>query len=268
MSFLDTINAIDDIPTGDLTPGVIWWLHGAKAGATKVPGVFYAKAAEFADVPPAPWAADNRFEDETGYSAAELRIAVIGWRQQWFQQDKDDPKAMPKYITDYQPGANKHVEIICMVDGLDEPMILSVKGYHKTKALLDAIREYENGLLKQASRIAKRSLPRWTFYLPIKNKLNSKGETEYIEAQDGAGKTYGSVVTPPALYLPADAIESCFVGEETLRRGADIRTQYAQWFTQKRLPLQIAEGDYQIEEIKQLPAGRNVPQPVEKGDLF
>lgn len=270
MSFLDTINTIDDLPGGELAPGVIWWLHGAKAGQTKAPGVFYAKATEFGDAPPAPWESDNRFDGEAGYSTPTLRIAAIGWRAQWFTQDKDDPKSLPRYITDYQPGANKHVEILCMVDGIDEPMIISVKGFHKTKAMLDAIRTYENGLLKQAGRLAKRALPRWTFWLPIQNKLNAKGETDYIEAQDGAGKAYGSVVTPPALYLPDDAMDSCFVGEVVMRRGADIRAQYERWFNQKRLPPQITEGVYQIEDTtpRQLEAPRNVPQPITEGDLF
>jgi hypothetical protein len=267
-SFLDTINAIEDLPTGDLAPGVIWWLHGAKAGQTKAPGVWYAKATEFSDIPGAPWESDSRFDGEAGFSTPTLRIAPIGWRAQWFMQDKNDPKALPRYIPDYEAGANKHVEILAMIEGQTEVFIISVKGFHKTKAMLDAIRTYENGLLKQASRLAKRALPRWTFWLPIKNKLNNKGETDYIEAQDGAGKAYGSVVTPPALYLPDDAMESCFVGESTLRRGADIRAQYDQWFKQKRLPPQIAEGVYHIEEVKQLSAGRNVPQPVEEGDLF
>lgn len=261
--FLATINAIEDLPTGELTPGVIWWLHGAKAGATKVPGVFYAKATEFASAPAAPWVTDNRFDDETGYSTPLLRAAIIGWRQQWFMQDKNDPKAMPRYIPDYQNGATKHVEIIAMIDGQEDPFIISVKGFHKTKAMLDAIRAYENGLLKQASRIAKRALPRWTFYLPIKNKLNNKGETDYIEAQDGEGKSYGSVVTPPALYLPDDAMESCFVGSDVLRRGADIRAQYDAWFRQKRLPQNAIEAEYSIEEVPALPAPRNVPQPIE-----
>ncbi len=276
MSFLETINTIDDLPTGELAPGVIWWLHGAKAGQTKAPGVWYAKATEFADVPPAPWELDNRFEDEQGYSTPELRLAVIGWRAQWFLQDKDNPKSLPRYLPEYQDGANKHVEILVMIDGLDEPFIISVKGYHRTKAMLDAIREYENSLLKQASRMAKRALPRWTFYLPIKNKLNSKGETEYTEAQDGTGKSYGSVVTPPTLHLPSDAMESCFVGETVLRRGADIRTQYNDWFKQKRLAPNEIEASYTVEEVKALPApsatralpaGRNVPQPVTNDDV-
>lgn len=268
MSFLSTINEIEDLPTGELTPGVIWWLHGAKAGATKVPGVFYAKATEFADAPPAPWAADARFDDETGYSTPMLRLAIIGWRQQWFLQDKNDPKAMPRYIPDYQQGASKHVEILAMLDGLEDPFIVSVKGAHKTKPMLDIIRTYENGLLKQASRIAKRALPRWTFYLPIKNKLNNKGETDYIEAQDGDGKSYGSVVTPPALYLPDDAMESCFVGEAVLRRGADIHTQYTTWFRQKRLPQNVIEAEYRIDDVPALPPPRNQPVEISEGDLF
>ena len=76
MTWLETITTMaDDLPTGDLTPGVIWWLHGAKAGKSKEPGVFYGKASEFGDTPPAPWTEDNRFDGEKGYSTPTLRLA-------------------------------------------------------------------------------------------------------------------------------------------------------------------------------------------------
>lgn len=266
MSFLDTINTIEDLPTGDLKPGVIWWLHGAKAGQTKAPGVWYAKATEFADIPGTPWEMDNRFEDEQGYSTPHLRMAIIGWRQQWFTQDKNNPKSLPRYIAGYQEGASKHVEVLAMLDGMEEPFIISVKGFHKTKAVLDAIREYENGLLKQASRIAKRALPRWTFYLPFKNRLNNKGETDYIEAADGEGKKYGSVVTPPAVYLPENAMEECFVGEAVLRRGADIHAQYRDWFKQRRLAPNEIDAVYTVEETLALPAPKNAPLPYDPAE--
>lgn len=267
MSFLDTINTIDDLPTGQLTPGTFYWLHGVRQA--KLPGCFYVKSAELGAEPPAPWSVDNRFDNETGFSAPALRIAVIGWRSQWYtQQEQGKPKI---WIQGYEQGAKKHTDFLCFAEGIDEPMVLSADGMNKEKPLSEIVKSYRGGLLTQASRVAKRALPLWTFWLPIKGKVTADGKPAYIEAQDSQGKSYGSIVTPPALYLPDDAMESCFVGETILRRGADVARDFASWFDAKRLPPQIADGEYFVEEIKQLPAGRNVPQPVEEveeGDLF
>jgi hypothetical protein len=50
--------------------------------------------------------------------------------------------------------------------------------------------------------MAKRALPLWTFWLPIANQRDASGKTAYVEAMDASGKSYGSVVTPPTIYLP------------------------------------------------------------------
>lgn len=260
MTWLETINSIEDLPSGQLEPGRIIWLHGVKQA--KTPGVFYAKASEFADTPTAPWQADNRFDEEAGYSTAELRLAVIGWRQQWFKPGTDG--SAPTYLTQYEAGAKKNVEVLCLVEGMDDPMVLSVSGMNKAKPILDLIRSYEDGLLKQASRIARKALPRWTFWLTVRNR-EKDGKTSYIDATDSSGKSYGSVVTPPALYLPDDAMETCFVGEEVLRRGAEMHAMYREWFGAKRLPAGVIEGE--IVERPALPAPKNVPQPVSAEEL-
>lgn len=260
MTWLETINSIEDLPTGQLEPGRIIWLHGVKQA--KTPGVFYAKASEFADTPPAPWQTDTRFDEEAGFSTPELRLAVIGWRSQWFKQGADGQP--PQYLTTYEQGAKKNVEVLCLIDGLDDPMVLSVSGMNKAKPILDLIRVYEESLLKQASRIARKALPRWTFWLTIRNK-EKDGKTQYIDATDSNGKSYGSVVTPPALYLPDDAMESCFVGEAVLHRGAEVHAMYREWFTVKRLPAGVVEGE--VTERPALPAPKNPVLPISEADL-
>lgn len=262
MTWLETINTIEDLPTGQLTPGMFYWLHGTKQA--KLPGCFYVKASEVGAVPGDPWQVDNRFDDENGYSAAELRLAVIGWRSQWYTQDE---QGKPKiWLADYQKGARKHTDFLCFAEGIDDPLMLSADGMNKEKPLSDLVKAYRTGLLTQASRIARKALPLWTFWLPIKNKTNGDGKTEYIEARDATGKSYGSVVTPPALYLPDDAMESCFVGEDILRKGADVARDYAEWFGAKRLAPDVIEGE--VIERPALPAPKNVPQPVTEAELL
>ena len=83
----------DEIPGAQhLDPGRLAWLHGNNKGRTKEPGVFYAKDVAFTDPPTAPWVTDERYIDqgELGFSATELRIAFLGWREQWFEKNQDD----------------------------------------------------------------------------------------------------------------------------------------------------------------------------------
>src|SRR5262245_51179814 len=84
-TFYDELDQLpEDIPgAATLEPGRINWFHGVKAA--KLPGVFYGRETAFTDTPATPWALDERFEDELGYSAPRLELAVLGWREQWFR---------------------------------------------------------------------------------------------------------------------------------------------------------------------------------------
>lgn len=261
MSFLDTISTIDIPEGGDLPLGTFTWMHGNKAG--KTPGAFFGKATEFTGTPDAPWAADDRFDDDPGFSASALKIAVIAWRQQWYRQDENDgPKV---WLPDYEAGAKKQVEYICFAEGVDDPMILTLVKFTKAKPIQDIVKSYRDGLLRQASRVAGRGLPLWSFWLPITGKQKD-GKAIYEEVQrNGVGT--GAYVTYPTMTLPADAMDTLFVGGDLLQRGAEVARQYARWTEQKRLPQNTVEG---VVEYPALPApsGRNVPQPVDEDELF
>lgn len=263
-TFADQIATIGDaIPAATaLEPGRIIWLHGIKQA--KLPGAFYVKDTELNGTPAEPWKADNRFEEERGergYSTPALKIAVLGQRTQWFIQGDRDNGTITQWIARYEEGSKKLVEFLVLVEGISEPMVLSASGMNKAKPLIDAVYDYRNGLLKQASRIAKVQLPLWAFWLPFQNRLDSNGKTAYQEAADGQGKTYGSVVTPPALRLPPDAMDALFVGKETLERGAAIVAEYHNWPKTKRLSNDMVEG--QVITVKALPEPRrNVPQAL------
>lgn len=261
MSFLDTINAIDDIPEGgDLPLGSITWMHGNKAG--KTPGAFFGKATEFSGTPTAPWVADDRFDDDPGYSAPALRIAFICWRAQWYKQEESGPKI---WLSEYETGARKQVEYIVFAEGCDDPMLLTLPKFTKAKPIQDIVQSYRDGLLKQASRLAKRALPLWAFWVPIGGKQKD-GKAVYEEVQR-AGAGTGAYVTYPVATFPADAMDTLFVGEELLHKGGDVARTYGAWVNQRRLPQGVIEGE--LVEMKQLAApGRNVPEPIEEADLF
>jgi hypothetical protein len=262
-TFMDDIDQLPaEIPgAATLEPGRLSWLHGS-TGAVKAPGVFYAKDTAFVEPPTAPWALDERYTDqgELGYSAPELKIAFIANRSQWFLpgQDRGD---LPEWLSTYQDGAKKLVEYLIQIDGIYEPMVLSVSGKYKAGPIADILSTYRRGALAQAMRKVKRTLPAWSFWLPIANK-RADGKTVYLKASDADGKEYGSVVTPPALIaapIPRTAQE--------LIEGGHLWEEYQEWMRYQRPVNGVSEGSYTVESRPALPAPRNVPQPIDDTDL-
>lgn len=277
-TFMDDLDQLpDEIPgAATLEPGRIAWLHGINSGGAKTPGMFYAKDTAFTDPPAAPWVLDERYIDqgEIGYSAPVLRIAIIAERTQWFipGEQKGDSS---EWLIAYQDGAKKLTEYLIKVQGLDDPMVLSVSGLYKARPLIDIVTTYRRGALTQAMRKTKRTLPLWSFWLPIANKTKD-GKTEYIKATDASGKEYGSVVTPPAL---AGAPEPRTAAEILADAALWQEFRAAGWLEYKRLPRETVEGAYTISDPLALPPaphgyhgttaaaasrreGRNTPQAL------
>ena len=267
-TFADQIAAlaIPETKLVEFQPPRIWWHNGVKQA--KTPGNFYTKAAEFPEALVAPWVPDDRFEGEEGYTTHTLRIAVLAVRSQPFKKFKDnDGKDRVEYGTRWEPGMSIHTELLCLIEGSDAPVVWSMKGL-TGKAVTGKggiLQTYQSGLLKEASRQAKRGLPLWSFWLPIASKKHG----DKIAYEDTG---FGSFVTPPALYLPENPIDALFVGGEVLQRGADALNEYASWQDTKRLPEGVVEGEIVEDaphpaDIKQIAAPRNVPQPVSDADF-
>lgn len=267
-TFIDDLDQLPaEIPgAANLEPGRLSWLHGVNAGTVKTPGVFFGKNTAFTDSPDEPWAADERYAEkgEFGYSAPELRIAFIGWRDQWFRPGADRGD-LPTWLPGYEEGAKKLTEYLIRVAGLADPMVLSVSGKYKAGPIADIVSSYKRGALTQAMRKYKRTLPLWSFWLPVANKRGADLKTVYIKAQDGSGKEYGSVVTPPSLAgLPQPRTAAEILDD------AALWTEYREmgWFDYKRLPQSTVEASYVVTSAPpQLPPGRNVPVPVTEGEI-
>lgn len=262
-TFMDDIDQLPaEIPgAAMLEPGRLSWLHGA-TGQVKTPGVFYGKDTAFVEPPGALWAADERYADqgEIGYSAPELHIAFIANRSQWFLPGEDRGD-LPTWLSAYQDGAKKLTEYLIQIDGIYEPMVLSVSGKYKAGPIADILSTYRRGALAQAMRKVKRTLPAWSFWLPIANKRQD-GKTAYLKASDADGKEYGSVVTPPALSGPPIARTA-----QEIIDGAEVWKEYQDWARYSRVPQGVTEATYTVENRPALPAGKNVPQPIEDADL-
>lgn len=255
--------------------GTCYWLHGSNKGGAKTPGVLYVKDTEIADIPSDPWQNDGRYEDqenpERGFSAAMVRIAPIIWHAQWYMPERsedDQPRRRrgPKrWIQGYQDGAQKHLDLICLVEGLSDPMVISADGQNKCGAFLDILSKYRNGLLRQATMRARKSgrraPPPWSYWLPVANKRTPDGKTDYVKVYDGAGKETGAVVTPPALFLPPDAIDSLLVTPEQFKQAADLYFAFQEWSKEQRVYVEQPQA--------QLTSGshRNVPEDYDEGEF-
>jgi hypothetical protein len=260
--------------------GTFYWLHGTNKGGAKTNGVFYIKDTELAEPPAAPWQADERYEDQTepeyGYSTALLRIAPIIWHSQWYMPERDEDgeqvrrKGPRDWRDHYESGMQKHTDLICLVEGIDDPLVLSADGKYKSGALIDIIRMYRNGLLRkadfQARKRGKRAVP-WMFWLPIAQKKRADGTAEYVDVIDPkTGKKTGSVVTPPTLYLPPDAIESLLVTEDQLKLGGEIFTAFLRWSRELRTPRDVTESAYTSGTLRPL-VSCGGPQPVDEEEF-
>lgn len=267
-TFIDDLDQLPaEIPgAAELEPGRLSWEHGINGGGVKTAGCFYGKDVAFTDAPPAPWVLDERHADsgEIGYSVPELRLSFLGSRSQWFIPGDEPGDPAKEWLTGYQDGAKKLTEYLVLIDGMADPMVLSVSGKYKAGSFSDILNAYRRGALAQAMRKTKRTLPPWAFWLPIANRRDRDGKTIYEKAQDGNGKEYGSTVTPPAL-----AGVSIAVTIDVIHLGIEVYQQYkaAGWFEYKRVPRGTDNGTYTIEEHPALPPGRNTPQALDDSDL-
>lgn len=250
--------------TASFDPPKFWWHNGDRKA--KTPGTFYARAADYPEGLGAPWAAEDRFDNEQGFAAAELKIAVLLQRSQPFREVKDDTGKTTgvEWLTQWAKGDKILTELLCLVEGYEQPVVWSMKGM-TAKAVVGRggiLWAYRDGLLKTACKLARRALPQWSFWLPIASKRTTDGKIAYEDTG------FSSFITPPALHFPDNAIDTLFGGQALIDRGEDALALYPDWAEFRRLPGNTVEADAVVETVPALPAARrNVPQPITDADL-
>lgn len=269
-SFLDDMELPDDLPGVQIEPARLNWYHGVDAGKVRTPGVFFGRDTAFTEPPPAPWEIDERYldTDGAGYSAPKLRLAFIGERSQWFipGATRNDPITwLPNGVRAPEGVKVKmQIEYLVMVDGLPDVMVLAVSGFYKSRPIQQILRAYERGALAQLIRAKRRQLPRWSHWLTIGGKVDDRGKPVIEKAKDSAGEEHGSDVTPPALLAAPEIVD-----RETFQACIEAWNLYNSlgWFKFQRLPQGTVEATYTISSAPQLPAGKNVPQPLADDEL-
>lgn len=231
----------------------LWWHNGDKRN--KNPGDFYTRAEEWVGDLPAPWSTVERFDGEAGWAAHVLRILPITYRSQAFRRVEIGGKVRREYITKWEPGASVHTELLCFVEGLAGSVVWSMKGM--TGAAVTGkggiFATARQVLIGPAEKALKKKVPMHAFWLPIGTRQKD-GKTDYVTLDQG------SVITPPALRLPAgkegrDLLNLLYAGRAIIEEAGELREQYEAWRLEKRTP-------EPAEEVAPPPVGRNVPQPV------
>ncbi|MFV9507690.1 MAG: hypothetical protein AB4911_24325 [Oscillochloridaceae bacterium umkhey_bin13] len=237
-TFATRIATVETPAVNDTTPTTpaIWWYNGNKPA--KTPGVFYVKGTALQQEPSEPWTPSQRFEHEVGFETRALHLALITWRQQPYHVVEivsgGEKRKDRRYITEWEPGAQIHTEIVCLAEGIAEPVVWSFHGMAGRAVMgkIGIFNAYRNGLLREAEQLAGKRLPLWTFWLPISTLVNTKGQVVYTDTG------HGSLVTLPMLALPEAPnqalMDDLFVGEEWVSYGYAVRTQFERWRSQRR----------------------------------
>ena len=105
----------------------IWWYNGAKQAGTA--GHFYTTEREIAQCPYG-WMQVQRYDDEVGYTADTLRIAVIRKRSQAYSEDRSSGMTVKTWHEHYKfnAGYRIYTELLCLVEGIHVPVVWVVKG--------------------------------------------------------------------------------------------------------------------------------------------
>jgi len=251
----------DNAPVGDGLARIHW--HNGDPGA-KTPGAFFLTKRNAENnsvtVHGSPWREITRQfrsgSSEDGYEARALKIAVLGVRQHDVTIDSD---GVMTYVGRTPRGAARpagwslYVEILCMAQGLDQPVVWASKRIKTSMAMTTLLRAYRLELLEPI-RQEKRNpnVPSWAFWLPIRGEVDAKRQPVYE-------KTKGAPVTPPKLILPdGDALtmaRALYVGKQLLEVGEELRKEYDTWLNQT--PADAAPAT----------PSHNTPQPIDDDNL-
>ena len=224
-----------DYRSGEMFPR-IWWYNGSKQAGTN--GFFYTSVREFPNGLTDPWQEVEKYDDETGYMATALRVAIVRKRVQAYSESRIGNDVTKTWHPHYKPnhGMKLYTELLCLVNGMDTPVVWICKGMTGKEVTAKnggIISLHHDAVIELAKPTWKAGIvPSWAFWIPIKAPLNAKGKPEYVDTG------YGSFVTPPKLDLPStvtrDTLKDLYVGRELLDFGLNLYHDSAAWSKQLR----------------------------------
>ena len=230
-NFLDIVEP-DDLKNNRLVLARFNW-YNAKG---KRPAMFYLKANDLMSDPAEPWERSAWFRDENAYyfnaEGLSLNLAIIGYRARPFSKAVDaDGKFSRTFEVEYIPnsGMQFYTEVICLVEGVDEPLIWAADGMTGA-AITEIVRGIHKGLLANTRRLAGRRVPLWTYWSAITAQTDNAGQIVVMKSK--AGGEY----TPPMLIVPEveslAELEHYYIGDDNYRLCRELYQQHldAGWF--------------------------------------
>jgi len=209
----------------------IWWHNGVSKAKTA--GSFYTRAEDWAGPLPEPWQGVERFEGELGWFAETLKIVPLTYRSQPFAAVKDAAgNKRREYAAKWQQGMSIHTEILCLVEGVEGPVVWSVKGMVGKEVLNTVFAQARQRLIVPGEARLRKRLPMWSFWLPVTQRRTAAGKLDYVSFPEGGE------ISPPALVLPdlhgPDLLNALYVGKALFEEAAAIRQQYEEWRHERR----------------------------------
>lgn len=244
----------------------MYWMNGEPRD--KSPGRFWMDA-DRADsaglsVLPKPWQAIEhtfkRGETASLYVAPALYIAPICWRQQNFIKNASggvETWIEERKFAKLAPNEGIAFELLCLVQGIDQPMVLSLKSTKASMAwAANILKDYKSMRDEIKKSRGGSVVPPWWFWLAVRSAVNEKDKKPIYETVNG------SVITPPTWVTPGDihareTWKAMYVGNDLAALGESVYLETGKAWAAKR----ISEGYSAQPDATPEPSGRNVPQP-------
>lgn len=249
--------------------GRVWWMNGEPRDGT--PGRFWLNPDAMADLGIAfekPWKViEHTFSDGNKKQiavAAALHVAPICWRQQTYI--RNDTGGVAGWVTTrsrgkLEAGQSVYFEMLCILEGLNTPVVFSTKQVKTSMAwLADILPDYRK--LRDVIKAARngQAVPPWWFWLAIRSEIGTDKKPVYE-------KTQGRAVTPPKWIKPADldnrdTWKAMYVGAEIADWGEQAYTHGGLEWAQR-----LISETYSATEPQAASNGRNVPQEISEADI-
>jgi hypothetical protein len=258
-----------------------YWLSTTRRPAADV-GAWHTGAFE---TMPAPWVKVERFEGETGHEANDIEMVPIRRREFWVMNCTDDlSRYIPHYLDaisgktfltqrGFDPNLYRSVrstvQVLAMVKGMDEPIVLQAKGMVGSHLFRRPTRrspggivyQYVNAALGIAKATSTSAIPHYSFWVGIKAPRTAKGLIKTTEVGTGSSKAY---VVMPELIENVDGMQRAdivktFVGRDKQELFQAVYEESKAWSEEVR------------DDFATMPANapttpsavRNVPEAIE-----
>lgn len=248
----------------------MYWMNGVPQ--LKSGGRFWMNAERVESaglVLPTPWkVVNNTFksgEAEDIYASPALHLAPIVWRQQNFM--KNASGGVESWIEEKKfgkLGTNEGIafELLCLVQGIDQPLVLSLKSTKASMAFAaNILPDYGKMRTEVKKSRTGTTISPWWFWLAIRAAIKPDKTPAYETVN-------GSVITPPTWIAPENyltdraAWKAMYVGAELAALGEFVYLDTGKAWAAKR----ISEGYSAQPDIASVAGGRNVPQAYSEDD--